>query len=45
MFGLTAIVIIVHVFTYIEVGDEWGHGPKGTLEDPMDGFTQVTFTS
>ena len=41
MFGLTAIVLLLVHFAYITVGDEWGHGPDGLLEDPLDGFTQV----
>ena len=39
LFALRAILELTN--WCFKVGDDWGHGPDGYLEDPLDGFTQI----
>ena len=35
------MILILVIFNFIKVGEDWGYGPRLTLEDPIDGFIQM----
>merc|ERR1719500_611147 len=40
-FGFTTLALLLIPFSFIEVGDQFGHGPRHVLEDAYDGCYQL----
>jgi len=40
-FGFTTLAFLLIPFSYIDVGDKFGHGPRHVLEDAYDGLYQL----